>query len=92
MTPIEHYRKAEKLLGEGAAVVSRIGQLADERRQIAAGDPDYLFVTRCMDELGKKAMGVWAQAQVHATLATAVGRGRYTVDPRRESLSGAGPL
>jgi len=23
-----------------------------------------------MDELGKKAMGIWAQAQVHATLAS----------------------
>lgn len=25
--------------------------------------------TKNMDELGKKAMGIWAQAQVHATLA-----------------------
>lgn len=57
MTGPEHYREAERLLAEGAGVVAEI--------RAAKGDE-----TR-RDALGKQAMGIWAQAQVHATLALA---------------------
>lgn len=83
MTPIEHYRKAEKLLDEGAGIVRQIKEVPPGPGQDAR-----------RDALGKQVMGVWAQAQVHATLATAVGRGRYIVDGAGhvEPLSGVGPV
>lgn len=69
MSPEGHYRRAEALLDEGEAVVRKIGELADARDD--ERDDDYhAYLTRRMDELGKKAMGIWAQAQAHATLAT----------------------
>ncbi len=68
MTPQEHYARAEALLIKGATVVEKIREDAD-RREILGEQWDSL--TRRMDEHGKQAMGIWAQAQVHATLATA---------------------
>lgn len=55
MTPQEHYKEAERLLAAGQHVVDRIAELphGNEHR----------------DGLGKQAMGIWAQAQVHAMLA-----------------------
>ncbi len=57
MTGPEHWREAERLMAEGAGVVAEI--------RAAKGDE-----TR-RDALGKQAMGIWEQAQVHATLALA---------------------
>lgn len=70
MTPQEHYTRAESLLAEGVKVVTRIGSLAELRRSGSTRPVDRRDYTEQMDELGKKAMGIWAQAQVHATLAT----------------------
>ena len=56
MTGPDHYREAERLEAEGRSVVSAIRAAGDEVRR---------------DALGKKAIGIWAQAQVHATLALA---------------------
>lgn len=66
MTPQEHYERAEALLAEGVKVVEKIRDRADARYLIGE---DWDRYTRQMDELGKQAMGIWAQAQVHATLA-----------------------
>lgn len=55
----QHYAEAEKLLAEGEATLDKIRSAAQE------GDIDLA------DGYGKKAMGIWAQAQVHATLAQA---------------------
>lgn len=54
MTPDEHYREAERLVAVGESVAVEIRETRNEARR---------------DALGKQAMGVWAQAQVHATLA-----------------------
>lgn len=51
-----HAEEALRILGEGEAVVSMI---RNAQSQNAA------------DAYGKKAMGIWAQAQAHATLARA---------------------
>lgn len=80
---IQHFIEAEKLLAIGVTVVDRISNIADERKRLTQKigaadpniDPDYnaeiiAKLTQRMDELGKKVMGIWAQAQVHATLAT----------------------
>lgn len=88
MTPQEHYDEAERLLAEGEKVVGVISDLAMKRASFTATKPvgglgvlDAARVdelTARMDEKGKKAMGIWAQAQVHATLATVppgLGRG-----------------
>lgn len=65
MKPGDHYLRAEALMAEGEAVVHEI-QLAGSRRpDLNAAELDVV-----RDRLGKKAMGIWAQAQVHATLAT----------------------
>ena len=70
MRPCEHYRAAEALLAEGREVVTRISELNHTR---PAGDSHARDrYTAHMDELGKKVLGIWAQAQVHATLATLV--------------------
>lgn len=74
-----HYATAETLLLEGQSTVDRISAIADKRKrteQVQEMDDDYrdrvvAQLTRRMDELGKKAMGIWAQAHVHATLALA---------------------
>ena len=85
MTPQEHYREAERILASGEYAVTRIGELADARKKLLEewgdGEPALWLtpqqeavqeaITAGMDEFGKKAMGCWAQAQVHATLATA---------------------
>ncbi len=52
----DHYSEAERLIGEGEAVVAEIREVPNETRR---------------DALGKQAMGIWAQAQVHAILAVA---------------------
>ena len=62
----EHYVAAEALLDEGVAVVKRISSLAGMRQM--SGQAEAARFTVEMDELGKKAMGIWAQAQVHALL------------------------
>ena len=55
MTPAEHYREAERLIGVGEVVAAEIRATKnDEVRR---------------DALGKQAMGIWAQAQAHAALA-----------------------
>lgn len=53
----EHYREAERLIAAGETV-------ADEIRATKNNEGR-------RDALGKHAMGIWAQAQVHATLALA---------------------
>lgn len=67
MTPEEHYRHAEALLAEGQAVVQEI---RDADKDVDNGLMAALTVQNRRDVLGKQAMGIWAQAQVHATLAT----------------------
>ena len=59
MKKFEHYQMAENLLAEGAEVVKAIEAVPE-----GPGQRDR------RDDLGKKAMGIWAQAQVHATLGT----------------------
>lgn len=61
-----HRRRAETLLAEGEQVVRKI-------RDAATDNPtrNEHEVRLRRDDLGKKAMGIWAQAQVHATLAAA---------------------
>ena len=79
MNRAQHYVEAERLLEEGRKVVRSIGNWADMREQLtvdrAPGGHDYDAFTHRMDELGKKAMGIWAQAQVHATLASVQAHG-----------------
>lgn len=83
MTPQEHKEEAERLLSEGVKVVNKIA-LAEEERRAYAGSAlrpaDDEWIRRRRDDLGKKAMGIWAQAQVHATLSNGkvfVSDGRY---------------
>lgn len=54
MNPTDHYREAERLIAAGEAVAGEIREATSEDRR---------------DALGKQAMGIWAQAQVHAVLA-----------------------
>lgn len=79
MTPDAHKARAEALLAEGVAVVQRISAVAERRQRLIDYRQQWnadafaameAAATREMDELGKKAMGIWAQAHVHATLAT----------------------
>ena len=51
----QHYAEAERLIAAGEEVVKEI--------RVAKG-----YESR-RDALGKQAMGIWAQAQAHATLA-----------------------
>lgn len=53
MTEVDHVGESERLIAEGHKVVQKIRNAAPEDR----------------DPYGKQAMGIWAQAQVHATLA-----------------------
>lgn len=72
-TPGQHYAMAEELIKEAHAVGAKIRRLNEERKQFAdSGEPpmeEFVTLTRKMDEQGKKAMGIYAEAQVHATLA-----------------------
>ncbi len=77
MSTSKHYQEAERLLEEGRRVVDKIQTASLHRASIestarlSVNDTQKVWeLTRRMDELGKKAMGIWAQAQVHATLAT----------------------
>lgn len=64
MKGIDHRREAERLIAEGERVAARIAAVHE--------DPLTMDEVRARrDDLGKKAMGIWAQAQVHATLALA---------------------
>lgn len=77
MNPAQHRAEAERLLAKGVEVVDKIASAEEDRRKYAGtsfdyqGDQDTRWIATRRDELGKKAMGIWAQAQVHATLATA---------------------
>lgn len=68
-SPTEHQLAAEHLLAEGVRTVDRISELARQRDNVEDPYVRQIFTAQ-MDELGKKAMGIWAQAQVHATLST----------------------
>lgn len=75
MNRAQHYAEAERLLDEGDRVVDKISHLAAVREHLIAGDNlgdvgEIQHLTQRMDEYGKQAMGIWAQAQVHATLAS----------------------
>jgi hypothetical protein len=65
----EHYQRAEELLAEGVQVVNEISHLDKMRKGQTITEGTYGSITTSMDERGKKVMGIWAQAQVHATLA-----------------------
>lgn len=80
MSPEEHYACAESLLADGAEVVKRISEAARMREafqvQYRQSNSDHITLgellrekTERIDELSRKAAGIWAQAQVHATLA-----------------------
>jgi hypothetical protein len=85
LMPWEHYAIAQKLALEGRKVVQDISRAAEYRESMFQNfnqSPGYTVgtvtpdqkalidaVTEKMDELGKKAMGIWAQGQLHATLA-----------------------
>lgn len=68
-----HFSAAEQLLAEGREVVAQLKAANESRYDHGVLEPGYATWTARMDELGKKAMGIWAQAQVHATLAGAAG-------------------
>lgn len=70
MTPQEHKQEAERLLAEGVKVVNQISHLDKMRQGQVITEGTYESITTSMDERGKKVMGIWAQAQVHATLST----------------------
>jgi hypothetical protein len=78
LMPWEHYAIAQKLALEGRKVVDKISAAHQHRSDLAESfgakinidQADQLeSITKHMDELGKKAMGIWAQGQLHATLA-----------------------
>jgi hypothetical protein len=76
MTPQEHYAEAERLIAEGEKVVEKIRNAPREYRAAVAPGPNQSeWVRNRRNDLGKQAMGIWAQAQVHATL----GAGSYVV-------------
>lgn len=68
-TQAENKAAAEDLLKEAWEVGAKIRALNEQRKQVMM-DGTYDELTRKMDEQGKKAMGIYAQAQVYATLAT----------------------
>ncbi len=57
LVKLGHAQEAERLLKEGVKVVQEIKDVEPGPRSEAR-----------RDALGKQAMGIWAQAQVHATL------------------------
>lgn len=73
MNQREHYLAAEALLEEVKFVGAKIRELNESRKASQVGKlgyPTRSELTQKMDEQGKKAMGIYAQAQVHATLAS----------------------
>lgn len=70
---LHHYIEAERLLAEGVEVVNKIASATTDYHPYGAngGMTQEVWVRARRDDLGKKAMGIWAQAQVHATLANA---------------------
>ncbi|MGX9348140.1 hypothetical protein [Microbacterium sp. KNMS] len=54
---IDHVAKANRIIAEGERAVAKVREEHDRGNYNLA------------DDYGKKAMGCWAQAQVHATLA-----------------------
>lgn len=72
-SPYEHYQSAEALIEEGKKVVSAISLQANWRGHELDGTTVYKNYTRQMDELGKKVMGIWAQATAEAILANYTG-------------------
>lgn len=85
MNQEQHKAAAEALLEQGIEVVGKLRKLSDLRKNLTdqAGDLDpwdvvaharadkrFEALSQLMDERGKQAVGIWAQAQVHATLAT----------------------
>ena len=79
MTPQEHYAEAERLIVIGEHAAGKIKLLDEGRKAYARGDDEHRDLTEQMDEYGKKCVGVWAQAQVHATLS--LGPGEPYVPP-----------
>lgn len=76
-----HYAVAEALLAEGVEVVQKIARVPlDEIDGTYPPEDRYAAIQRRRDDLGKKAMGIWAQAQVHATLALATEQIELTAD------------
>lgn len=69
MSPLQHRDAAERLIAEGEAVVAKIAAAKEQRSGADALDQ-------------KKATGIWAQAQVHATLALATGSQVYVLGDR----------
>jgi hypothetical protein len=68
MNQAEHKHLAELLLAEVQDVGAKIRAYNVQRKEASA--LEYMQITQKMDEQGKKAMGIYAAAQVHATLAT----------------------
>ncbi|WP_191834074.1 MULTISPECIES: hypothetical protein [Tsukamurella] len=64
MTGPEHYAEAERLL----AIATEVGRAITATREDPLSPED---VRARRDELGKQATGLFARAQVHATLALA---------------------
>ena len=71
MTGPGHYREGERLIAAGEAVVKRIGYVSEDL-------PDY---RERRDDLGKQAMGIWAQAQAHFAAAQAAATALGNLDP-----------
>lgn len=77
MTPNEHYEEAERLIEVGETVAVEIRQATSEERR---------------DALGKQAIGIWAQAQAHATLAhSPLARVRELADEWEQAAAKGGP-
>lgn len=75
MSDATHYEHAEFLLAEGREIAGELAKADTQRR----------------DELGKQLMGIWAQAQVHATLALAsVNRPMFAIGDSIRAYSDTG--
>ncbi|UTQ77825.1 hypothetical protein [Mycolicibacterium phage Kashi_SSH1] len=95
----EHYIAAEDLIAEGERTAAQISDVKDQRALVRKHTPqnreriDHL--TQRMDELGKKARGIWAQALVHAELARVEPgidhMARLTRHRREKALAGQKP-
>ncbi|GLU91311.1 hypothetical protein [Agromyces sp. NBRC 114283] len=57
MSAVDHAAEARRIVADGEAAVGKLREAHEKGNYLIA------------DEYGKKAMGCWAQAQVHATLA-----------------------
>lgn len=84
-TQAENKAIAESFLVTGSEVVEKLRKVADIRKRLEKEGQEleewdsvgrtrhnhaHADLTRIMDERGKQLMGIWAQAQVYATLAT----------------------